>query len=216
MIALFDLNGTLTDPAGIGDPWARPDLGLRTLRGAVLSGMAATLAGRPFVPFAAHVRDALAIEVDVAGLDPARIDDAMERVKALDPFPDAAPALDLVSDAGIPIGVLTNSGAAAGEATLVAAGLRDRVAHVFGVDAVERYKPHPDTYGHAVAALGVPPAGVVMVAAHQWDTSGARSAGLRTAWVARGEGVHGTTAAEPEIRGDDLLDVARRLVAAAG
>ncbi len=47
------------------------------------------------------------------------------------------------------------------------------------------YKPDPGVY-HAVAGLlDVAPAQVMMVAAHAWDIDGARSAGLRTAFVER-------------------------------
>jgi hypothetical protein len=33
MVVAFDLNGTLTDPSAIGEPWGRPDLGLAVLEG---------------------------------------------------------------------------------------------------------------------------------------------------------------------------------------
>lgn len=211
MVVLFDVNGTLTDPAGIGDPWDAPELGLRVLRGAVLSSMAATITER-FVPFAEHLRDALALEVAAAGLDPQRLDAALRRAAALDAYADAAPAIDLLRDHGCTIAALTNSGAEAGANTLRAAGLRDRFDHVFGVDAVRRFKPHPATYGHVVRELDVPPGDITMVAAHAWDVTGARSAGLRAAWVSRGEGVLAATAAPPHVRGPDLLAVARLLV----
>ncbi len=212
MVVLFDVNGTLTDPAGIGDPWDDPDIGLRALRGAVLSSMAGTITAQ-FVPFVEHLRDALALEAHAAGLDPGKIDAALARAAALDPYPDAAPALDLLRDHGFTVAALTNSGAEGGTRTLESGGLRDRFDHVFGVDAVERFKPHPATYGHVVAALGVAPSAITMVAAHAWDLTGAQHAGLRTAWVSRGEGVLARTGAVPDVQGPDLLAVARTLVA---
>ena len=45
MLVLFDLNGTLLDPAGVGDPWGRPDLGRAVLRGAVQGAVVDTLSG---------------------------------------------------------------------------------------------------------------------------------------------------------------------------
>lgn len=212
MVALFDVNGTLTDPAGIGEPWGRPDLGRRALRGALLTAMADTITGR-FAPLADHLRDALGQEVAAEGLDPAGVEGALARAAALDPWPDAAPAIDLLREAGWRIAALTNSGADGGRATLRHAGLLDRFDAVLGVDAVRRFKPHPATYAHALDALGSDPQDVTLVAAHAWDVTGAHEAGLRTAWISRGEAVLGRAGAAPDLQGTDLLDAARRLVA---
>lgn len=214
MVALFDVNGTLTDPAGLGEPWGRPELGLRVLRSAILSSMAATLCGRGDGPFVDHLRDGFVLEVAAAGLDAARIDDGLQRATALDAYPDAGPAVDALRAAGFTVAALTNSGAAGGRATLEAAGLAARFDHVLGVDAVGVFKPHPDAYGHAVSTLEVPAEDIVLVAAHAWDVDGARAASLRTAWVARGEGVLGPARSVPDHQGTDLLDVAGQLVAA--
>lgn len=211
MVALFDINGTLTDPAGIGEPWDRPDLGLRILRNAVLSAMAGTIAGS-YTPLPEHLRDALALEVHAEGLDPSRIDDALARAAALDPWPDAAAALECLRDAGWTIAALTNSGAAGGRQTLERAGLVDRFDHVLGVDAVAAFKPHPSTYAHAARTLDTAPGDITLVAAHAWDVTGAHHAGLRTAWIARGEGVLGRAGAQPDHRATDLLDAARQLI----
>lgn len=210
MIAAFDVNGTLTDPAGIGDPWARPDIGIRVLRGAMLSSMAATIIGR-FEPFAEHLRDALAVECHAERLDPNRIDDALQRAATLDPWPEAADALSCLAGAGWTIAALTNSGAAGGRRTLENAGLLDAFDHVLGVDAVNAFKPHPSTYVYAARTLGAPPAAVTFIAAHAWDVSGAAHAGMQTAWIRRGEGVIGRTAATPDNQADDLLELAQQL-----
>lgn len=212
MIALFDVNGTLTDPAGIGAPWGRPELGIRVLRGAMLSSMAATISGR-FTPFFDHLRDALAVELLAEQLDPEHAAAALERAGALDPWPDAAPALDCLRDAGWTVAAITNSGAEPGRRTLERAGLADRFDAILGVDAVGAFKPHPSTYAYAARELGTPPAKVTMIAAHAWDVTGAAEAGMRTAWVSRGEGILAETAAVPGVRGTDLLDVAQQLTA---
>ena len=211
MVALFDVNGTLTDPAGIGEPWDRPDLGLRILRSAVLSAMAATITGS-FTPFPEHLRDALALELHAEDLDLSRIDDALTRAAALDPWPEAAAALDHLRDAGWKIAALTNSGAAGGKQTLEHAGLGDRFDHVIGVDAVNAFKPHPSTYAHAARTLDTAPGAITLVAAHAFDITGAHHAGMRTAWIARGEGVLGRAGAQPDHQATDLLDAARQLV----
>ena len=212
-VILFDLNGTLTDPAGIGEPWSRPELGLAVLRAAIQTTMADTLTGA-YRPFAEHVRAAIEHHVALEGLDPAGLGPAVARARALDPFPDAASALDLLAAGGHRLAVLTNSGAEAGEATVRAAGLAVRFERILGVDAVRAYKPDPRTYAYALDELGATPEETWMVAAHAWDTTGAKRAGLRTAWISRGEG-HLTPAAEPvDVAGSDLLEIAGALTAA--
>jgi 2-haloacid dehalogenase len=52
-----------------------------------------------------------------------------------------------------------------------------------------------------------------MVAAHWWDVEGAKRAGLRTAWVARRERILRATVPDPDVRGEDVRDVAAALVA---
>lgn len=212
MDVLFDLNGTLTDPAPIGAPWADPQLGLDVLGLAVRGGMVDAILGN-WRPFPEHLRSALEGVVARRGLDPDGIPAAMDAAGSLPAWPEAAAALTLLRDAGHRISVLTNSGARAGRATLDACGLLLLVDDVFGVDAVRSFKPHPRCYEHALKALGLPrPQDTVMVAAHAWDLAGAEHAGMRTAWVARGEVAYPTVFPAPDVEGDDLLAVARGLL----
>ncbi|HWC26344.1 MAG TPA: HAD-IA family hydrolase [Solirubrobacteraceae bacterium] len=213
MVVLFDLNGTLTDPSPIGAPWDEPELGRRVLEGAVRGGMTDALVGA-WRPFSEHVEAAIVAEVVRRGLDPARRDDALQTAASLPAWPDARPALERLRAAGLPIAVLTNSGADSGRATLDAAGLLDLVDPVIGVDAVDTFKPHPRTYAHALDVLERDAGDVLLVAAHGWDVAGARHAGLRTAWIARGETVLTPTVPEPDLRAADLAELADRLVAA--
>lgn len=215
MIVLFDVNGTLTDPAGLGEAWGRPDLGPGILDGAIRTAMTDTVVGT-HRPFAEHLRGSLAREVERAGLDPAAIDAAAERATRLTSFPDAAPALSLLREAGVGIAALTNSGAAGGRATLEAAGLAGAFDHVLGVDAVEVFKPHPRTYAHALEVLDAAPRDVVLVAAHGWDVAGAAACGLRTGWVSRGEGALSPMVPAPDLRAADLVAIAAQVVELAG
>lgn len=210
-IVLFDLNGTLTDPSAIGDPWGQPDLGLRVLDGAIRGGMTDALLGTSR-PFAAHVSAALAGEVARRELDGGRFDEAMTAAAALPGWPDACTALEDLRGSGLRLAVLTNSGVDAGCRTLEAAGLVDLIDVVLGVDAVGTFKPHPRTYAYAIAELGVPTDEILMVAAHGWDIAGADAAGLRTAWIARGEGVLAPSLPEPDLRVPDLAALAERLL----
>jgi 2-haloacid dehalogenase len=56
---------------------------------------------------------------------------------------------------------------------------------ILGAEIARAYKPDPRVYLASVAALGLEPAEVMMVAAHNGDLAAAASCGLRTAFVAR-------------------------------
>ena len=56
---------------------------------------------------------------------------------------------------------------------------------ILGAEIARNYKPHRDAYLRSVAALGLEPQEVVMVAAHNDDLAAAQIYGLRTAFICR-------------------------------
>jgi 2-haloacid dehalogenase len=209
--ALFDLNGTLLDPAGIGEPAGLDaDASLGALDEAILHSMAETLSGgyRPFTDF---LRSALARKAEVGGR-PAGVDEAMERAAAMPPYPDAAEALDRLRTAGLRVGVLTNSATQAAEAALHAAGLA--LDLVVGSDQAGAYKPDPRVYRRGLERAGTEAGETWMVAAHGWDLLGAARVGMRTAWVGHKEGAVPAVVPAPHVSGASLAETAERLVAA--
>lgn len=85
-------------------------------------------------------------------------------------------------------------------------------AELFG-----HYKPDAEVYLGACRLLALPPAQVLMVAAHPPDLRGARAAGLRTAYVRRPL-EHGAGSPPPayqpgefDLVAEDFLDLARQL-----
>jgi 2-haloacid dehalogenase len=185
-IVLFDLNGTLTDPAPIGEPWDIAGLGHDVLTRALQTAMAETIVGE-YHEFSAHLEEALTVELHLRRLDHERIDDALARAGQLPVFPEVPAALARLRDASWRLAVLTNSGAASGRRTLEAAGLADQFEQIVGVDAVRAFKPHPATYAEAMRTLDVRTDQVTFVASHPWDLAGAHRAGFRTILVARGQ-----------------------------
>jgi 2-haloacid dehalogenase len=202
-IALFDLNGTLTDPSAVGELWGAPDLGPAALQLAVQSAMTETILGE-YHEFREHLRGAL------CQLGAQDVEAALERASRLPAQPDAEEALERLASAGLRLAVLTNSGADSGRQTLEAAGLAGRFEQILGVDAVRRFKPHPAAYEHALTELGASAGEVVLVAAHAWDVWGAARAGLATAWV--GSGAFPQVAPAPDIAGNDLAGAAAQIV----
>lgn len=208
-MVLFDLNGTLTDPGAIGRAWDAPDLGVAVLAAAVQSAMVETILGGTRA-FSEHIEAALRDEVDRRGLDPARIENALETARALPAYPDTAAGLEALAGAGHRLAVLTNSGADAGRRTLEANGLAGRFERILGVDAVGEFKPHPAVYRYALDELGCDPGTVMFVSAHAWDLAGASHAGMRTAFVARDEPL-ASTYPRPDVIAADLPALAAAL-----
>ena len=92
-VVLLDVNGTLTDPSGIGAVWARPELGERVLQHAISTAMVDALlhdAGRPFRD---HLSAAIDAVVAAARLDPHASAQALDSTASLPARPGAADAL---------------------------------------------------------------------------------------------------------------------------
>ncbi len=124
-----------------------------------------------------------------------------DRLEAVEPYPDAREALELVRGAGSEAWVLTNGGRKSTEKLLERGGLRELVAEVRSVEEVEAYKPDPRTYA-------LVPAGSTLVAAHGWDIAGALAAGLDAVWVDRDERSWPLPVPEPERRASTLPEAA--------
>jgi 2-haloacid dehalogenase len=109
------------------------------------------------------------------------------------------------------VGVLTNSTGQGADAALAAARLRERFEVVIGSDEVQKFKPHPRVYEHAVERLQADPGEIALIAAHGWDVMGAMRVGLRRAWLARSERCLVPVLPEPGVRGDEPVDVAGKI-----
>lgn len=92
---------------------------------------------------------------------------------------------------------------------------------ILGAEVVRMYKPSPQVYSETVEILGLAPAELCLVAAHNGDLAAARRQGLTTAFVARPteHGPNQSTDLKAEAAWDfivdDLNDLANRLGCAA-
>lgn len=213
MDVLFDLNGTLTDAGAITEAWpGGRGVALGVLDTAVWQAHVDVIGGE-FRSFPDYLRAALAQRAAALGLPAELVEAGTTAARALPAQPDAAAALAALRGAGHRPHVLTNSAAEAGRATLEQAGLE--VGEVFGCDAVGAYKPDPRPYLHALEQLGAEAGETWMVAAHWWDVTGAKRAGLRTAWVGRDEGALLSTVPRPDVVAADLTGAVERILSAA-
>jgi 2-haloacid dehalogenase len=208
---LFDLNGTLVDPAvlaqPLGDSAADEELAYEALDEANHQAMVMTLGGAQ-AAFADLLGAALRRRLALAGRDPALAADALALLGTMPAYLDAPAALETLRGVGLELGVLTQSAAEAADTVLRFAGLRDRMSVVLSAPESGAFKPDPRPYRMALERIGAQADEVAFVAAHWWDVAGAKHAGLRTGWVARRDRLLPESVPEPDVRGRDLAEVA--------
>ena len=134
-------------------------------------------------------------------------------LRKLRPYPEVAQSLQRLRDAGLKLAALTNSTAQTAEAQLAHAGLRDHFEQVISTDEIHCFKPAPEVYQLAAKRLGMEPAQVRLVSAHDWDVTGALRAGCAAAFVGRPGQVMNPFGPQPDVRGIDLGEVTEKILA---
>jgi 2-haloacid dehalogenase len=142
-----------------------------------------------------------------------QITQVMAGFDELPAFDDAVPAVTLLADAGLRVACLTNGSAHLTSSFVNRTGLGSLVDRVIPAGEVYRWKPATVVYLYAAEVMDVPPERMALVAAHDWDCHGAKRAGLTTGWVSRKSGGFGTPFAPPDVTGEDLTEIAAKLLA---
>ena len=217
-VIVFDLMGTLLDLRAMdphferffGDSAVRKEWFMQSLQLA----MAATLTNA-YEDFGVQVDTGLEItarhyKVSMLGEEKNLI---LGMLRKLRPYPEVAQSLQSLRDAGLRLATLTNSTVQAAETQLTYAGLRDHFEQVISADEVRRFKPAPEVYHLAAKRLGVEPRQVRLVAAHDWDVTGALRAGCAAVFVARPGHVMNPFGPQPDVRGADLGEVVEQILA---
>ena len=217
MLCVFDVNETLLDVAALddffvdltGDATARQewfDLMIHT-------ALTLTAAGgyRPFGEIAMACLQPIATAHGRAAT-PEQQTELGALLGSLPAHPEVAGALGRLHDAGIRIVTLTNSVPAVAEAQLANAGLTGLVDRAYSADRVERLKPAREPYRLVLESEQVDPADAILIAAHGWDTAGAASVGMGTAFVSRDGRFPLPAADRPGLMATDIADVAEQLL----
>jgi 2-haloacid dehalogenase len=142
-----------------------------------------------------------------------QVADIMAGFTELPAFPDAVPAVSALTEAGLRVACVTNGSGYLASSFVNRSGLGSLVDRVISAGEVYRWKPAPVVYLYAAEIMDVPPSRMALVAAHDWDCHGAKRAGLVTGWVSRKSGGFGAPFAVPDVTGEDLTEVAARLLA---
>jgi 2-haloacid dehalogenase len=216
-LLVFDVNETLSDMAPIAGRFqevgAPPHLAKTWFAGLLRDGFALTVAGAN--PSFANL-GAEGLRVMMRGMSLNRgIDDAVEHImegfSSLQVHPDVPEGIRALADLGIRLVTLANGSASIARRLLADAGLADAFESYLSVEQAGVWKPAAGAYAYALTACAVGPADAMLVAAHPWDTDGARRAGLAAAWINRGGGRYPDYFLPPDLEVASLLHLADRL-----
>ncbi|MHC2466358.1 haloacid dehalogenase type II [Bradyrhizobium embrapense] len=149
-------------------------------------------------------------------MDRARIDYTMDEVRylvgeieKLVPFPEVPEALARLQ-AKYKLVVLSN-----GDPDMLETAKQYHKVpfdRVISVAEANSFKPHVATYTKAAEIMGVKPDQVLFVANHAFDCIGAKSAGMRTAFIDRRSRPFGITPHQPDILVPSMKDLADAIV----
>ena len=198
-VLLFDTFGTLTDWRGSitreGERLSRLkaiekvdwDHFARAWRAGYFPGMAPVIAGeRPFTSIDVIHRERLDVILEDFGIG--SIFSEEDRVDfnliwhRLDPWPDVVPGMRLLAQRYL-MSPLSNG------TIILLSSLAKRAGipfdFIFSSDTFRAFKPDPAVYLGAINMLGLEPAEVMLVAAHNGDLKAAKSHGMQTAYINR-------------------------------
>ena len=153
-------------------------------------------------------------EVGAEGFDEAARDELTLAWERLPPWPDAAPGLERL---GRRFTVASLSNGNRSQQTALVRFAKLPFQRLLSAEEFRHYKPDPEVYLGAAAALGREVSQVMMVAAHKSDLRAAQAAGMRAAFVERslekGPGGGADLLPDPlsDVQANDFLDLADRL-----
>ncbi|GAB2589369.1 haloacid dehalogenase type II [Kribbella endophytica] len=208
-VLAFDVNETLLDLKALdgrfeelfGTAALRPLWFGQMLQLAFVGGLTGA-----YVDFTSAQRAALrmlAARQDVV-LSDAEVDETVGLMSSLPAHPEVADALARLGESSLKLVALTNSVQDVAEQQLTNAGIRKYFDRVISADTVQHLKPAPEPYQAVAAAFDVPIGEVRLIAAHNWDITGALEAGCRAAFISRPGMVLSPHGPQPDLVADDL------------
>jgi 2-haloacid dehalogenase len=188
----FDVYGTLVDTAGVttqltrwlGDRapefaglWREKQLEYAFRRGLM----------RNYRTFAVCTRQALdyCCQALEATLDEGGKQALMAAYARLPAFPEAPESLERFTRAGHRVFAFSNGAEVDVREVLNNAGIAGSFEGVVSVDTIRSFKPDPAVYAHFLRIAAAPASETWLISGNPFDVIGARSAGLRAAWIKR-------------------------------
>jgi len=136
----------------------------------------------------------------------------VSQIEVLKPFPDVLDALATLRGAGYKLAILSNGDRDMLEAAKPHIGFP--FDHVISVQESGYFKPHWKTYATAAEIIGEDRGSCLFVANHAFDCIGAKSYGMRSAFIDRRKRPFGETPHQPDLIVADFKELAGALVKA--
>ena len=140
-------------------------------------------------------------------LSPAAEEQLMNQYRHLSAFPENREVLSALRARGVVTGILSNGDPGMLGVAVRSAGLEGLLDHVLSIDAVRKYKTHPDAYALGPRATGLPVQQIAFVSCNAWDALAATWYGYRTLWVNRYQLPFEELGTPPTRTGTSLRDV---------
>jgi 2-haloacid dehalogenase len=133
----------------------------------------------------------------------------VSQIESLKPFPDVVAALAALRGAGYRLAILSNGD----RDMLKAAGphIGFGFDHVISVQEAGYFKPHWKSYAKAEEIIGFDRSSILFVANHAFDCVGAKSYGMRTAFIDRRRRPFGGGQQQPDLIVTDFSALAAAL-----
>ena len=133
----------------------------------------------------------------------------VSQIETLRPFPDVLAALEQLRAANYELAILSNGD----RDMLKAAGphIGFRFDHVISVAEAGYFKPHWKTYAKAEELIGADRSSILFVANHAFDCIGAKSFGMRSAFIDRRRRPFGETPHQPDLIVANFAELAAAL-----
>ena len=124
---------------------------------------------------------------------------------------DVKPALQRLRNAGFTLTALSNSAHEGLQNQLQHADVNQLFDNILSVEQIGVYKPSATVYHWAIKEIGSQAEQTMMVAAHGWDTTGAKAAGLQAAFVSRPGKMPYPLGIDADITVKDIAELAKHL-----
>ena len=166
--------------------------------------------GHQYADFRQTTEDALVFAARSLQLDltPDKRTHLVQAYSRITAWPDVAPALRTLKDAGIRLALLSNMTTSMLETGIANAGLGGMFEHVLSTDRIRTYKPDPRAYQMGIDAFKLPREQIVFAAFAGWDAAGAKWFGYPTVWVNRSNAPQEELGLAPDATGRDLSTLA--------
>jgi 2-haloacid dehalogenase len=172
------------------------------------NSMIDALCDRGHTPYRQIGQRAVAYVMDRCGIDYTadEVRSLVSAIEKLKPFPAVVAALAKLRAKGYALAILSNGD----RDMLKAAGPHIGFAfdYVISVEEAGYFKPHWKTYAKAAEIIGQQPSSILFVANHAFDCIGAKSYGMRTAFIDRRKRPFGQTPHQPDLVVADFAELA--------